>query len=42
MTAVKSSATAAEETFTSEGAKKQVGNSAFLNEDLMSRAQNGP
>jgi zeta-carotene desaturase len=28
--------------FTSEGAKKQVGNTAFLNKDLMSRAQNGP
>ena len=29
-------------TFTSEDAKKQIGNDAFLNEDLMSRAQNGP
>lgn len=29
-------------TFTSEGAKKQIGNDSFLNEDLMSRAQNGP
>ena len=29
-------------TFVSEGAKKQVGNDSFLNEDLMSRAQNGP
>jgi zeta-carotene desaturase len=29
-------------TFTSEGAKKQVGNNAFLNKDLMYRAQNGP
>jgi zeta-carotene desaturase len=28
--------------FTSEGAKKQVGNDSFLNEDLMSRAQYGP
>lgn len=28
--------------FTSEGAKKQVGNDSFLNEDLMARAQNGP
>ena len=28
--------------FTSEGAKKQIGNDAFLNSDLMSRAQNGP
>jgi zeta-carotene desaturase len=28
--------------FTSEGAKKQIGNDSFLNEDLMSRAQNGP
>jgi zeta-carotene desaturase len=29
-------------TFTSEGAKQQIGNNAFLNQDLMSRAQNGP
>jgi zeta-carotene desaturase len=28
--------------FTSEGAKSQVGNDSFLNENLMSRAQNGP
>jgi zeta-carotene desaturase len=28
--------------FTSEGAKKQVGNTSFLNQDLMARAQNGP
>jgi len=28
--------------FTSEGARKQVGNDSFLNEDLMARAQNGP
>ena len=28
--------------FTSEGAKQQVGNDSFLNQDLMSRAQNGP
>mmetsp|Transcript_1489 Transcript_1489/g.3455 ORF Transcript_1489/g.3455 Transcript_1489/m.3455 type:complete len:604 (-) Transcript_1489:126-1937(-) len=28
--------------FTSDGAKKQIGNDSFLNEDLMSRAQNGP
>lgn len=26
----------------SEGAKKQIGNDSFLNEDLMARAQNGP
>lgn len=32
----------AEETFTSEGAKRQVGNDAFLNQNLMARAQNGP
>lgn len=31
-----------EGTFTSEGAKEQVGNNSFLNEDLMARAQNGP
>jgi len=30
------------ETFTSEGAQKQVGNDAFLNEDLMGRAIKGP
>ena len=28
--------------FTSEGAKSQVGNDSFLNENLMARAQNGP
>jgi zeta-carotene desaturase len=28
--------------FTSESAKKQIGNDAFLNKDLMARAQNGP
>lgn len=28
--------------FTSESAKKQIGNNAFLNKDLMSRATNGP
>mmetsp|Transcript_5906 Transcript_5906/g.8392 ORF Transcript_5906/g.8392 Transcript_5906/m.8392 type:complete len:595 (-) Transcript_5906:55-1839(-) len=32
----------ADETFTSDGAKRQVGNDAFLNENLMARAQNGP
>jgi len=35
------SSTTAED-FTSEGAKKQIGNDSFLNEDLMARAQNGP
>jgi zeta-carotene desaturase len=30
------------DTFVSEGAKTQVGNSAFLNKDLMARAINGP
>ncbi|VEU33384.1 unnamed protein product [Pseudo-nitzschia multistriata] len=29
-------------TFTSEGAKTQIGNDSFLNENLMARAQNGP
>lgn len=29
-------------TFTSDGAKQQVGNQSFLNENLMARAQNGP
>lgn len=28
--------------FTSDGAKRQVGNDAFLNKDLMARSQNGP
>ena len=28
--------------FTSEGAKRQVGNDSFLNQNLMARAQNGP
>jgi zeta-carotene desaturase len=32
----------ADASFTSEGAKKQVGNTSFLNQDLMARAQNGP
>ena len=31
-----------ETTFTSDSAKKQIGNDAFLNKNLMSRAQNGP
>jgi len=31
-----------EGTFTSAGAKNQVGNDAFLNKNLMARAQNGP
>jgi len=37
-----SSSTASDASFTSEGAKRQIGNDAFLNKDLMSRAQNGP
>jgi len=37
-----SSTATVESGFTSEGAKKQVGNKSFLNEDLMARAQNGP
>lgn len=37
-----STATPESGTFTSEGAKKQVGNNSFLNKDLMARAQNGP
>ena len=32
----------ASEDFTSDGAKTQIGNDSFLNEDLMARAQNGP
>ena len=35
-------AVAEPETFVSDGAKTQVGNSAFLNKDLMGRAINGP
>jgi len=31
-----------EDVFVSESAKSQVGNNAFLNENLMARAQNGP
>jgi len=34
--------TAISSSFTSEGAKTQIGNDSFLNEDLMARAQNGP
>mmetsp|Transcript_112868 Transcript_112868/g.326036 ORF Transcript_112868/g.326036 Transcript_112868/m.326036 type:complete len:596 (+) Transcript_112868:106-1893(+) len=34
--------TAADSSFTSDGAKSQIGNDSFLNEDLMARAQNGP
>eukprot|EP00565_Helicotheca_tamesis_P005656 CAMPEP_0185723580 /NCGR_PEP_ID=MMETSP1171-20130828/377_1 /TAXON_ID=374046 /ORGANISM="Helicotheca tamensis, Strain CCMP826" /LENGTH=609 /DNA_ID=CAMNT_0028391309 /DNA_START=29 /DNA_END=1858 /DNA_ORIENTATION=+ len=32
----------ADASFTSEGAKSQIGNDSFLNTNLMSRAQNGP
>jgi zeta-carotene desaturase len=41
-TRVSSTVPQTDPSFTSEGAKKQIGNGAFLNEDLMSRAQNGP
>lgn len=37
-----SSTTTSSPTFTSEGAKSQIGNDSFLNQNLMSRAQNGP
>ena len=37
-----SASTVVDPSFTSEGAKRQVGNDAFLNKDLMSRAQYGP
>jgi zeta-carotene desaturase len=40
--ALQMSTTADAGTFTSENAKKQVGNDSFLNKDLMARAQNGP
>lgn len=33
---------AADKTFESESAKRQIGNSAFLNKDLMARAKDGP
>eukprot|EP00529_Nitzschia_sp_RCC80_P011531 CAMPEP_0113482580 /NCGR_PEP_ID=MMETSP0014_2-20120614/22993_1 /TAXON_ID=2857 /ORGANISM="Nitzschia sp." /LENGTH=613 /DNA_ID=CAMNT_0000376103 /DNA_START=140 /DNA_END=1981 /DNA_ORIENTATION=+ /assembly_acc=CAM_ASM_000159 len=39
---VLSTATASDPGFTSDGAKSQIGNDSFLNENLMSRAQNGP
>mmetsp|Transcript_5814 Transcript_5814/g.14181 ORF Transcript_5814/g.14181 Transcript_5814/m.14181 type:complete len:615 (-) Transcript_5814:65-1909(-) len=39
---VLSTATANAPGFTSDGAKSQIGNDSFLNENLMSRAQNGP
>lgn len=42
MTAARLPAISMVETFTSEGAKTQVGNDAFLNEDLMGRAIKGP
>ena len=35
-------ATVEEPVFTSESAKKQIGNDSFLNKDLMARATNGP
>jgi zeta-carotene desaturase len=38
----KMSSTGTDSTFTSEGAKSQIGNDSFLNENLMARAQNGP
>ena len=39
---VKLESTKLQSTFESEGAKKQVGNDAFLNEKLMARAEKGP
>jgi zeta-carotene desaturase len=39
---LQASSSPSDATFTSEGAKRQVGNDAFLNKDLMARAQNGP
>ncbi len=38
----KLASTTTDATFTSDGAKSQIGNNSFLNEDLMSRAQKGP
>jgi len=40
--AVRSLSDTATDGFTSDGAKTQIGNDSFLNEDLMARAQNGP
>eukprot|EP00560_Eucampia_antarctica_P005412 CAMPEP_0197836554 /NCGR_PEP_ID=MMETSP1437-20131217/29356_1 /TAXON_ID=49252 ORGANISM="Eucampia antarctica, Strain CCMP1452" /NCGR_SAMPLE_ID=MMETSP1437 /ASSEMBLY_ACC=CAM_ASM_001096 /LENGTH=601 /DNA_ID=CAMNT_0043442825 /DNA_START=81 /DNA_END=1886 /DNA_ORIENTATION=- len=42
MQMVATSSSSSAEGVQSEGAKKQIGNDSFLNEDLMSRAQNGP
>ena len=42
MTAARLPALSMVETFTSDGAKTQIGNDAFLNEDLMGRAIKGP
>lgn len=36
------SSSSSSSTFTSDGAKSQIGNQSFLNQNLMSRAQNGP
>jgi zeta-carotene desaturase len=41
-TLLSSSVPATTPAFTSEGAKSQIGNDSFLNQNLMSRAQNGP
>ncbi|GAX15703.1 zeta-carotene desaturase [Fistulifera solaris] len=41
-TPTKLASTTADATFTSDGAKSQIGNNSFLNEDLMARAQKGP
>lgn len=41
-TSLDSTTASGDTAFTSEGAKSQIGNDAFLNADLMSRAQNGP
>jgi zeta-carotene desaturase len=42
VTVVARSSAVADGAFTSEGAKSQIGNQSFLNQNLMSRAQNGP
>lgn len=42
LTSPRMSSSTEKDLFTSEQAKQQIGNNAFLNENLMARAQNGP
>lgn len=41
-TVAATAAAASDASFTSDGAKSQIGNDSFLNQNLMARAQNGP